>query len=216
MGDEEQETKELLARADFFASNLRRMLELHPDEMFLLAFDSDIGKRQEAQIMPLRKAVRKLQEMTGDDGKPMFPNLIVEEGSGSAGALMQKIQGQLAEGLRKDHTFLVTRQGNVEGNVFANLKDAAWIGAIDDAEGNQFDYLPVFEMATIMFMSALEIEIGKIRDFYNSISETQKTEEEIEEMILNRNFYVLPKMMKVDPNELREFYEKVRKIYLAA
>jgi hypothetical protein len=217
-GGEDKAAQEIFCRANLFASNLRRMLELKPDETFILAFDSDIGKDQHSQIMPLYKAIDELRDMKDSEGKPLFPNLVVlrksatHKGLTLADEIKQKLHDT---GAKNENVFIVTRSGNTGNGVFSNL-EGAWIAGIDDSAADQFNYLPVFEAATLLIMSAVVTDIEKITELYNSISEEEITSEVIEQMIIDRNFYILPKMAPIKPEELRELYEKVQKIYLAA
>jgi len=75
--------EELERRALIFKANLLNALAKHPDQTFVLGVDSDIGKDQQAQIMPIYKAIDQLQELKDSvTGKPLLPNLLVVRASG--------------------------------------------------------------------------------------------------------------------------------------
>ncbi|MGB3057238.1 MAG: hypothetical protein WBC16_03705 [Candidatus Omnitrophota bacterium] len=232
MGEERKipSTEDIILRADLFYQQISHMLERHPYSPLILAFDTDLGKqRQHAQIQEVALAIRALsemQKMLDDHGRPKYPllrNVAILSESGESGDLAQEVLMKRMEVSqeKKDldvFTIVVTRKTGVDKN-FGEIKEDGntWISAIDDRTGNDHDYMPVFEAATLAMMAIVDpADIGRIKDFYNSIAKSPIDDDILKKMLEKKMFYVLPKISAMDPGQLRKLYENVRKIYLAA
>ncbi|MGB2661818.1 MAG: hypothetical protein WBD04_05490, partial [Candidatus Omnitrophota bacterium] len=210
--------KTVVDQADLFAKFVGRMAKarMEKGEVFVIAIDDDLGEIQEGSMTPItQNFIRELENMTDERGEKLFPKLVVKRGSGTKGTLLQGIQSEISNGAKKNNVFLVTRHQNLEKDIFKKL-EAAWITGIDDEEGRSMNYLPVLEAVTLMMMSALDINPTEIKKLYDAIARKPIPAHILEEYMLKRKFYVLPRITRVQPKELREFYETVRRIYLAA
>jgi len=207
---------EIEFRAEILKYNLLRSLREEPEKIFAFAFDSDIGENQKSSIMPLFTAVDQIKKMTDQGGHTLFPNLRVIRGNGESGKLMGEINTLIDTGvLDKKRIFLVARKENIDTNEFKPLEGHSWIAAIDDTSEGDDIYLPVFEALSLLIMSSMQTtDIDCITNFYYNISE--KTETELQKMIKDKLIFVLPKAIHMPPQQLRETYEAVKNIYLAA
>ncbi len=207
-------------RAEQFKYALVKLLQEHPNVDFGVAIDTDIGGIEQAgDIAALWKVIDQLENMTDEKGSKTFPKLHGIRGSASDGTLMQRIKETLTENpditFDANNLFLAVKQTNIDTNIFDSLKGAAWITGIDDSNAGQEIYIPVLESITLTLMAALNADLESIKSFYDSIAENPITLEDLSNMIENRIFAILPKMIRQTQN-LRELYERVRNIYLAA
>jgi len=198
-------------RAKLFQVNLMRVLAEHPDKKFVLAIDTDIGKEQHAQIMPIHKAIDEIKDLKNAKGDPLFPNLVFVRENGDD--LVREINKHTTD---YGNVFVVAQQTNLEAKKFAALQGQAWIAAIDDAKADKFNYLPVFETATLAIMAALNADKESIKRFYDSLSDKPIDPIVLDDMLVKRVIYILPKTLPIDPNDLKQLYESVKTIYLSA
>ncbi|MBU0683371.1 MAG: hypothetical protein KJ864_03680, partial [Candidatus Omnitrophica bacterium] len=206
---------EIEFRAEIFKYGLMRLLQKDPKKIFAIAFDSNIGEDQKSIIMPIFTAVDQIRKMVDSGGHPLFPNLRVLREQGKSGKLMIKLNGLIESGtLDKERIFLVARKENVDNDKFKALEGSSWIAAIDDLSNGEITYLPVFEALSLIIMSAQVTNMDNVTEFYNKISD--KTEKELQEMLKDKLIYVLPKTVRIPPQRLRELYDTVKDIYLAA
>ena len=129
-----QISEDLPVRAQVFEVNLKRILAEHPDRLFFMGIETDIGESQKAQIMPICKAVDEIKELKDADGKPLFPNLIVRRGK--AKELVIIIAERVKRGeLNLNNTFIGARKVSVDSKLYDSIKGEgkAWISAIDDS-----------------------------------------------------------------------------------
>ncbi|NQT22579.1 MAG: fructose 1,6-bisphosphatase [Candidatus Omnitrophica bacterium] len=195
---------ELPLRAEYFKANLIRILTEHPDESFFFGADTDIGKDQQAQLMPIHKAVREIEGL--------FPNLIT--GAADGATLATRIRQLQDDGaLKLGNTFIVAQKANLDKGIFKGMrgKGKAWITAIDDSAPGV--YLPIFEAATLTIMSALKADAGAILDLYNRIADEPMTLDEFRKILSNRLIYLIPKATKVNLRNRRILYELAAQLH---
>ena len=224
-GQQEEETavslisdRDIQYRAEFFKANLMRMLTQNPEKTFVIAQDTDIGEEQKAQLMGIYTAIDQIVAMKDADGNPLFPNLRRVRGSGENGQLMRQLQELYDDEslqAQPENTFMVTKQANVANGAFDRIKGQAWMTAINDAVA-QFSYLPIFESLTLNIMAAFNADVESVKKFYDNISNEPISIEELQHMLQNRVIYLIPKARAMNPNELRDLYERVKTIYLSA
>ena len=205
----------LPVRAKVFAADLTRILAEHPEELFFMGIEDDIGESQKAQIMPIYKAIDEIRDTKDADGKPLFPNLMVKREK--AEKLAKMVYDLNKEGkLNLNNAFIGVRKVSVDNRVYDAIKGEgrAWISAIDDSIPG--DYLPVFEAITLNMMAYLDADLTAIKNFYDAISEEPIDLETLRGMLRNRIIYILPKATAFDGKELRRLYELARKLYIAA
>ena len=211
---------DIMYRAELFRKNLADILAKHPDETIVLAMDSDIGRDQQSQLMPVWRVVEKIRDLKDSEGAPLFPNLKIVRGRGSKGDLMKEIDKlRQEEGIKAENILMVVREGNFKAGIFKALEGQAWITSIDDSKAtvaDEGDYIPILEATTLTIMAALKADTNSIKRFYDSISNTPIDPKELEEMLRNRLIHILPKMERVKLEELSEKYEQIRTVYLAA
>ncbi|MBL7073255.1 MAG: phosphoglycerate kinase [Candidatus Omnitrophica bacterium] len=208
---------DITCQAEFLKYNLIEWRRRHPNQVLCIAMDDDIGKEQEAQIMPLWKILDIVKNMTDAEGNPVFQESMIKtiRRSGSNGDLMRDISEFLdSNELSKENIFLVGRQTNIDENIFDSLKNVSWITGIDDSAAGREVYLPVFEALTLTIMSALGAEEASIKEYYDEISGEQISLKKLRQMIDNKLIYILPKMDR-KIKDLRHLYETVRNIYIA-
>jgi len=210
---------EITYNAELFKHNILQLLQKYPNIKFAIAIDTDIGGIEQAgDIAALWKVIDQLENMTDEKGDELFPNLHCVRGSASEGTLMRRIKENLTENpnvvFNTNNLFLVGSQINIDTNIFDSLKGTAWITGIDDSRAGKESILPVFESITLSLMAALNVDLERIKSFYDSIANEPITIELLRDMKQNRLFKILPKMTRQTQN-LRELYERVRDIYLA-
>lgn len=206
-------TKELQLHADIFKANLDRILAEHPQATFVLAVDTDIGsKAHHAQIMPIHKAIDQLKDLKDANGKPLLPNLLVIRASGKISLVSKILETKANPG----NVFVVAQKSNIDNGQFKGLEGGAWITAIDDSNAGQFSYMPVFEAATLAIMSGLNADLDSIRRFYDAVADKPIPPDALEEMLRNRVIYLLPRITRYDPTELRKLYELAAQVHIAA
>jgi len=211
---------ENIYNAELFRHNVLQLLQKYSDIDFGIVIDTDIGGIEQAgDIAALWKIIDQLENMTDEKGDKLFPNLRCVRGSASDGTLMTRIKEKLTENpnvvFNTNNLFLVGRQTNIDTNIFDSLKGTAWITGIDDSQAGHKGILPVFESITLSLMAALNVDLERIKSFYDSIANKPITIELLRDMKQNRLFKILPKMTRQTQN-LRELYERIRDIYLAA
>jgi len=200
---------------------LIQLLTKSPERTFLIAMDDDIAPEQRAQLMPIWTMAAKIQEMKDSEGNPLFPHLKTVRGSGKKGSLMKGINDMLGDkeiDLAKENIILIARKINIYNDLFKNLEGISWITGIDDSRVGNDVYVPVFESITLTIMAMLESDIESIKLFYDRIAQgpiEPITKRDLEMMIENRLIYILPKIGRMDPDELREMYKLAKKVYLA-
>jgi O-acetyl-ADP-ribose deacetylase (regulator of RNase III) len=202
-------------RAQDFKANLTRILSEHPDQLFFMGVETDIGASQKAQIMPIYKAIDEIRNMQDSGGKPLFPNLMIRRAK--AGELAAMVNDLSKEGkLNLNNAFIGARKESVDGKAYDAIKGEgrAWISAIDDS--NPGDYLPVFEAITLNMMAYLNADLTAIKNFYDTISDKPIDPIALQEMLKSRIIYILPKITAFDTKELRDLYELARQAYAAA
>jgi hypothetical protein len=210
-----QISEDLPVRAKIFASNLTRILAEHPDQLFFMGIETDIGESQKTQIMPIYKAIDQIENMTDSSGKRLFPNLMVRRGK--AEELVAMVGDLNREGkLNFNNAFIGARKVSVDSKLYDSIKGEgrAWISAIDDT--NAGDYIPVFEAITLNMMAYLNADVTAIKNFYDAISDKPIDPGVLQDMIRNRIIYILPKATKFDTKQLRELYELAHQVYIAA
>jgi len=208
---------DITCHAEFLKHNLMEWRKRHPNEVLVLAFDNDIGKCQQTQIMPLWKIVDAVKKMTDSSGHLLFPKGKIKEirRDGSNGDLMREIDELLKSGKTvKENIFLVGQKANIDAHQFDSLKKASWIAGIDDTGVEMEIYLPVFEALALMIMSELGASEASIKEYYDEISGKEISMRLFREMIKNKLIYVFPKMDRKIKN-LRQFYETVQIIHIA-
>jgi len=217
-------SKDLPVRAKEFAFNLMQVLAKNLDQIFFIGIETDIGESQEAQIMPLRKAVDAIQEMKDAAGKSLFPNLIVKRAKAAELAstvvemnTMEAAKDEVKSGkLDLSRVFIAARKTSVESGAFNAIEGEgrAWISAIDDSASG--DYIPVFEAITLNMMAYLGADMPVIKEFYERISNGPIDIETLKKMLTNRIIYILPRVTKIEGEQLRKLYELARQAYIAA
>ncbi|MDD5439691.1 MAG: iron-containing alcohol dehydrogenase, partial [Candidatus Omnitrophica bacterium] len=199
--------------ARMFTANLTTILTEHPEKIFFVGVEDDLGALNKAQMMPVYKALIEIENLKDADGKKLFPNLIIKREKGTR---LKEIVLDLKEQgrLELNHTFLCVRKENV--NAYNDLRGEgrAWLSAIDDSGTNV--YLPVFESVLLEMMAYLNADTEAIRRIYNDISKEPADDARIQEMLRNKILYITPKVTAYDPEELRLLYERVCQIYTAA
>ncbi|MCX5678841.1 MAG: macro domain-containing protein [Candidatus Omnitrophica bacterium] len=209
-------SEDLPVRAKEFEFNLTKILADHPDQLFFIGIENDIGESQKAQIMPIYHAIDEIRDMKDASEKPLFPNLMVKRSS--AKDLTAMVNDLNKEGkLKLNNAFICAKKASVENKLYYLIEGEgrAWISAIDDLlrEG---DYLPVFEAITLNMMAYLNADLTAIKNFYDAISGESKSPGELQDMIKNRIIYILPKATKLDAGQLRKLYELAKKAYTSA
>jgi len=202
-------------RAELYKANLMRVLTEHPDQLFFIGVETDIGEAQKAQIMPIYKAVDEIRDMQDASGKPLFPNLMVRRAK--AGELATMVSDLNKDGkLNLNNAFIGARKVSVDNKAYDAIKGEgrAWIAAIDDSKPG--DYLPVFEAITLNMMAYLNADLAAIKNFYDAISNEPIDLSMLQDMLKNRIIYILPKASAFDAKQLRELYELARQVYIAA
>lgn len=206
---------DLPVRAKLFATNLAQILAQHPDQLFFMGIETDIGVDQKAQIMPIYKAIDEIKEMKDADGKPLFPNLMVKRGK--AADLVTEVASLKEDGkLALNNTFIGARKLSVDNRLYDSIKGEgrAWISAIDDSRPG--DYLPVFESITLSMMAYLNADISAIKNFYDALSDKPADAAVLQDMVRNRIIYILPRSTKFDIKQLRDIYELAQQLHTAA
>ena len=210
-----QISENLPVRAKVFAANLTRILADHPDQLFFMGIESDIGGSQKAQIMPIYKAIDEIQDLKDSSGNPLFPNLMVKrEGAEKLASMVLDLN---KEGkLNLNNAFIGARKVSVDNKAYDTIKGEGrvWISAIDDSKSG--DYLPVFEAITLNMMAYLNADVSAIKNFYDAISNKPIDPGVLKDMLKNRVIYILPKATKFDTKQLRELYELAQQVYVAA
>jgi hypothetical protein len=210
-----QTSEALPLYAKIFAANLAQILSQHPDQLFFMGIETDIGLDQKAQIMPIYKAIDQIKEMKNSDGKPFFPNLMVKRGK--AADLVTEVASLKEDGkLALNNTFIGARKLSVDNRLYDSIKGEgnAWIAAIDDSRPG--DYLPVFESITLSMMAYLNAEVAAIKNFYDAISDKPIDPAVLQDMVRNRIIYILPRSTKFDIKQLRDLYELAQQLHTAA
>jgi 3'-phosphoadenosine 5'-phosphosulfate (PAPS) 3'-phosphatase len=210
---------QLHIQAKNFSKTLTGILRKNSEKTYVIAVDRDLGEGQHSQLMEIFTALDQIEKM--------FPNLRLVRRSGSSSS--RDLSSEINTLIEKDkvdpqNIFMVVKQGNLEAKRFENLQGRAWISAIDDsaaALGGEGAYMPIFEAATISMLASINADAQAIKKVYDSIAldpETRKeiTLETIENMIINRILYLLPRIEKIPLDDLRVLYERVRTVYLAA
>lgn len=206
---------DLPVRAQVFKANLARILAAHPDQLFFIGIETDIGEPQKAQIMPIYKAIDEIRDMQDPHGKPLFPNLMVRRAK--ARELATIAGGLNREGtLNLNNAFIGARKASVDNKMYDEIggEGRAWISAIDDS--NPGDYLPVFEAITLNMMAYLNADAKAIKEYYDAISEKPVDPAALQDMLKKRVLYILPKITALDGAQLRDLYELARRVYTAA
>lgn len=211
-----QISEDMPIRAQIFKSNLTRILADHPDQLFFMGIESDIGKSDPAsQIMPIYKAIDEIKELKDAKGKPLFPNLMVRRGKAEE---LVKIAADLKkeEKLNLSNAFIGARKLSVDNKLYDSIQGEgnAWISAIDDSISG--DYLPIFEAITVNMMAYLNADISAIKNFYDKISDKPIDLGILQDMIRSRIIYILPRATKFNPKQLKELYELAQQVYVAA
>lgn len=205
----------LPVRAKVFSANLRWILSEHPDQLFFMGIEDDMGEAQKAQLMPLYKALNEIREMKDANGKPLFPNLMVRRGNASE---LVKMAADLVKErkLNLNNAFIGARKFSVDNKLYDSIKGEgrAWIAAIDDS--NMEDYLPIFEAITLNMMAYLNADLQAIKNFYDAISYKPINPTELQDMIRKRIIYILPRITKFNTKQLRQLYELAHQVYIAA
>lgn len=210
-----QISEDLPLRAKIFAANLAQVLAQHPDQLFFMGIETDIGELQKAQIMPIYKAIDQIKEMKDSYGRPLFPNLMVKRGK--AADLVAEVAGLKEDGkLALNNTFIGARKFSVDSKLYDSIKGEgkAWIAAIDDSRPD--DYLPVFESITLSMMAYLNADQAAIKRLYDAIAEKPIDPVALQDMIRNRIIYILPRATKFDIRQLRDLYELAQQLHTAA
>lgn len=178
-----------------------------------LAIDEDLCAGQKAQIMPLLKLMDELREMKQADGSPLFPNLRIVTKNG--GALAAYLNDNIKDG---DAVFLVADKRNIDRHLFDKFikRERAWVSSVDNISRDPFNYMPITEAAAILFLSASDADAGAIKALMDEISNVPVSVEDIQRQKTQRYYYILPKIIPMDPKELRRVYERLREVYLAA
>ncbi|MBU1894709.1 MAG: hypothetical protein KJ983_02695, partial [Candidatus Omnitrophica bacterium] len=203
-------------RAKLLKHNLIEWRNKHPEETLLFAFDSDLGEMQKKELMPLWKIVDGLKNMTDYNGNLLFPEdkFVVLRRTGSTGRLSQEINVLIeTQKVFKHNIFLVGKHSNIIHGRFDSLKGLSWITAIDDDLTNNEISLPIFEALTLTIMSAFNVDNETLQRFYSRISDTPLTPEEILTWQAEKIMYILPKMIKRNPQELQKLYELEADVY---
>jgi len=220
-----QVSEDLPVRAQVFRANLIQILTKHPDQLFFMGIETDIGESQKAQIMPIYKAIYQIESLTDGSGKKLFPNLMVRR------ARAEELTSMVAElnknkinnhneiefgELDLNRTFIGARKFSVDNKLYDSItgEGRAWISAIDDSRPG--DYLPVLEAITVNMMAYLNADVAAINNFYNAISDKPIDPGKLQDMIRNRIIYILPRATKFDTKQLRELYELAQQVYVAA
>ncbi len=210
-----QISEDLPVHAQIFKTNLEKILAEHPDQLFFMGIEADIGESQKAQIMPIHRAIDEIQALKDAEGKPLFPNLMVRRGKAEE---LVAMAGDLSrEGkLNFNNVFIGARKVSVDSRVYDSIKGEgrAWISAIDDSRPG--DYLPVFEAITLNMMAYLNADISAIKNFYDTIADHPIDPVVLQDMLRSRVVYILPKATAFDTKQLRELYELARQVYVAA
>jgi len=180
-----------------------------PDETIYLGIDTAIKGKTGTDMTPIFQIVRKLSSI--------FPNLVVieDEGEALADAIHDATDGNFS------NTALVVNINNVE--FFMGLQGVdrqgqevkPCIATIDDS-GKDFEYLPVLEAAALSLMMVLEANEQTILQFYNAISRTPFTLEDLRASIAEKIINILPKISYGDEGRaLRKRNALVKQIYLS-
>jgi len=206
--------KEIKYRSEVFKNNLISYCSEHPEMTIAIVTDTDLGGKEQASMLAvIHKAVTEVRDM--------LPNLKILDirGSGSESeskGLKSRIREAVDGGLEIKNIFMVTNLKNSDSPEFGSLKGRAWITALDDKDSGQYIYLPVFESITLNIMAARGADIISIKRFYDSISDQPKSAEELDKMIRERIFYILPRIVRISYEQLRKTYEAVCELYLSA
>lgn len=203
---------DLPVRSSRFRTILKDATQEHAKKKIVLAVDSEIGSSGMQPTM-LFKAMRDIKTMTDKNGDPLFPGLEIIQGKG--GELAGRIDEMRREGLDLNDLFVVTRKSSVDSGIFDSIKGRSWIGGLDDS-ANEFNYMPIFEAATVTMMAALGSDQEALKAVVDAISERAVPIDLIEEYVRNRTIYILPKSIKADAAELRRLYERAYEIYTSA
>lgn len=206
-------TKDMPLRAEDFRHNLIKMLTEHPDRLFYLGIQDDMGGLQMAQLMPLYKVIDDIKEMKDNKGNPLFPNLISKRGS--AKELTAEVKDLAEKGqLELNNAFIGASQASVKDKLYDAIIGKAWIAAIDDSVSGA--YLPVFEAVTLNMMASRSVDLTVIKNLYDRISDKPVDPAALEDMIKNRLVPVPPKAAKFDAKQLRDLYELAHQLYTSA
>jgi hypothetical protein len=217
-----------MVRAQRFKQSLISILEKDPNNVFVIGIDSDIGQRQKAQIMPLLTIVTQLQQITGPDGKPAFPNLKVVRRSAENGQLAEEVKNLLydrkTDNIYFRNCMVIASETNYKNEEFSELRRAVWLSVIYDhpqATPGEDAYIPILEAVTITAMAASDADFSAIMAFYNEIAKDPVTfmpvtEIDLRSMIYKRIILLLPKMTHIPLEDLRVIYERTAAIQLAA
>ena len=212
---EAQIRENMPVNARTFAANLIKILTDHPDQLFFMGIETDIGKSQEAQIMPIRISVDEIRAMQDASGNSLFPNLIVRREK--AEKLVKMIRDLNNEGrLKMNNIFIGARKMSVDNNMYDAIKGEgrAWISAIDDSRRDA--YIPVFEAITLNMMAHLNADLQAIKDFYDKIADEPIDIDILQDMLRKRIVYLMPRATAFDAKQLRDLYELARKVYISA
>jgi hypothetical protein len=216
-----QISEDLPVRAQAFKADLILILTENPEQSFFMGIETDIGKSQKAQIMPIYKAIGQIENMIDSSGNKLFPNLKVRRAKAEELAAMASELSREGE-LNLSNTFIAARKISVDNRLYDSIKGEgrAWISAIDDLGTS--DYMPVFEAITLNMMAylnasvtAINADATAIKNFYDAISDKPIDPDALQDMIQNRVIYILPKATKFDTEQLRELYELACQAYIA-
>lgn len=195
-------------RAMLFKASIIRLAQRYPDRKFILAIDTDIGKEQKAQIMPLYKAADQIKEIKDSQGRGLSNLMVIR---GSAGDLMAQIQSNVKD---PGGVFIVTSARILGSHAYEGMQGKAWIASIDDVNARANVYLPVFETATVSIMAALGADVDSIKRFYDTISEKPIAPDALQDMVARRLIYILPRAMPM--KDLRDAYERMAAVSASA
>jgi hypothetical protein len=202
-------------RAAEFAANLKSMLKEHPDQMFFVGVETDLGESRKGALMPIYKAVDQIQQLKDEDGKPLYPNLIVRRDTAKNITSMAIELHNSENKLNFHNTFIAAKKSSVDSKLYDGVDTGkAWIAALDDSRPG--DYLPIFEAITLNMMIRLNADPSAIKRFYDEISDAPIDAKALKSMMENRTLYILPKMTSFDPNQQRVLNETMRKFLLSA
>ncbi|MBF0493663.1 MAG: hypothetical protein HQL28_00850 [Candidatus Omnitrophica bacterium] len=203
-----------------FRTNLENMLSKDPEKIFLFALDTDIGSFEGAEIIKLFKIIDSLGNATKNGGEKMYPNLRVVRGSASDNtdrglkSVIGKIKSREGNFLKDENILLLVNAKNIRE--FDALSGRALITAINDSGLDNFNYIPLVEMAAIAFMSEIGTDIDSLKNLIDLISKEPVDVVALREMLKNRIITIIPKPAPLGYEGLRQLYERMQEVYFRA
>ncbi|MDD5634585.1 MAG: hypothetical protein PHW46_04835, partial [Candidatus Omnitrophica bacterium] len=211
-------TGELTSAQEFYVKHmidnlkiaLRKIKQEDPENKMLLGVNMQIGGDASNVYNLLLQRISELQS-SGE-----FEGLLTVRGKNAealAAKTLELVKG--TKGLSMSRAVLVSRQVDLEGTAFKEMRGQAVIAGIEDRGATEETYLPILETISIALGVASNADYAAIKSIYDLISAegTNLSQDDFNRIMKDKIILITPRAIRVDA---RAIYERALEVLTKA